>query len=112
MYKITNIETLGADYTVTDQNGNVIKVIQVIPHQEILEAALGDFTPSFGSVASYLQKSIAVLNGFEELDPRSILWYSTYDEEVVLSEIIEYALEHGYNKIILEHLEDFDDLEE
>lgn len=108
MFKITNIETLGSDYVISDQAGQHIKTIQVIAHSDILEAALGKFTPDFDSVQSYLEKSIATLVGFEEINPYTVLWYSTSDEEVVLSEVIEYAIQNGYDKIILEHLEDLE----
>jgi hypothetical protein len=37
------------------------------------------------------------------------MWYATPDEEVVLSEIIEYAIKNGYDRIILEHLEETDE---
>ncbi len=110
MYKITNIETLGTDYTVADQNGNVLKTIQVIPHTEILDAALGAFSAEFGSVQTYLDKSIAVLAGFDNIDPYKIMWYSTEDEEVVLADIIELAIKNGYDKIILEHLDEPTDM--
>jgi len=109
MFKITNVESLGNDYTITDQNGKLIKTIQVVTHTDILNAALGTFTEEFGSVSSYLEKSIQVLEGFDKVDPNKILWYATYDEEVILSDVIEYAIQNGYDKIILEHLEDFFD---
>lgn len=109
MFKSTNVETLGADYTITDQNGKLIRTIQVITHTDVLNAALGAFTDDFGSVSSYLEKSIEVLEGYEKVDPNKILWYATYDEEVILSDVIEYAIQNGYDKIILEHLEDFFD---
>jgi len=108
MFKITNIESLGSDYTITDQTGKVIKTIQVIPHTEILEAALGTFTEDFGSISSYLEKSIAVLSGCDKVDHYKVLWYATTEEEVVLSEIIEFAIQNGYDKIILEHLEELE----
>ena len=108
MFKITNIDSLGANYTVADQAGNVIKTIQVIPHTEILEAALGPFDYESGSIQSYLDKSVAVLSGTETVDPNRVLWYATADEEVVLSEVIEYAIRHGYDKIILEQLDDLE----
>lgn len=108
MFKITNIETLGSDYTITDQSGKLLKTIQVVTHTDVLEAALGKFTADFGSISSYLEKSIAVLEGYEEVDPNKVLWYATYDEEVVLSDVIEYAVQNGYDKIILEHLEDLE----
>ncbi len=108
MFKNTNIESLGSEYTVTDQSGKVIKTVQVITHTDILEAALGKFTPEFGSISSYLEKSIAVLSGTDHVDPNKVLWYATPDEEVILSEIIEFAIQNNYDKIILEHLEDLE----
>jgi hypothetical protein len=105
MYKITNIESLGTDYTVADSNGKVIDTIQVIPHTEILEAALGEYTSDiFDNISSYLEKSISVLEGNEAINPHRVLWYSTTKDEIVLAEVIEYAIKHGYDKIILEHL--------
>jgi hypothetical protein len=108
MFKITNIETLGSEYTVTDQTGQLVKTIQVITHKDILNAALGEFTDEFTSIDSYLQKSAEVLSGCDKIDPYKVLWHSTSDEEVVLSDIIEYAIQNGYDKIVLEHLEDLE----
>lgn len=108
MFKITNIESLGNDYTVSDENGKHIKTIQVLTHTDILNAALGKFTDDFENVNLYLEKSISVLSGVDTIDPLKVLWYSTPDEEIVLSEVIEYAINHGYDKIILEHLEELE----
>lgn len=106
MFKNTNIESLGHDYTITDPGGNLIKTIQVVTHTDILEAALGKFTEEFGTISNYLEKSVEVLSGNEDISPYKVLWYATADEEVVLSEVIEFAMIHGYDKIVLEHLED------
>lgn len=108
MYKITNIDSLGTDYTVADQNGDIIKIIQIIPHTEILDAALGEFSESFESMSAYLEESISVLSGFDIIDPHKVLWYSSTDEDVILSDIIEYAVEHDYDTVILEYLEDLE----
>ena len=106
MYKITNIDSIGTEYTVADQTGKIIKTIQVVPHTEILDAALGPITEEFHSVTDYLEKSIAVLSGVDKIDPLKVLWFSTYNEEIILSELIEYAVHNGYDRIILELLED------
>lgn len=108
MYKITDILTLGTAYTVSDQNGNVVKTIQVIPQVDILSAALGSYSEEFESMQAYIDKSIEVLSGFEDIDPNKILWYSTTEEEVVLSDLLEYAVRNDYDKIILEHLEELE----
>ena len=109
MYKITNIEQLGTNYTVADAEGKIIKTIQIIPQTEILDSALGIYTEEFGSFTEYLEKSIAVMTGFDQVDPKKILWYATHDDEVILADIIEYAVRWGYDRIILEHLEDLEE---
>jgi hypothetical protein len=108
MYKITDITSLGTDYTIADPNGKVITTIQVIPFTEILAAVGGPYAAETESFTSYIDKCIAVLSGFEGIDPHRVLWYATTEEEVALSEIIEYAVVHDYDKIILEHLEELE----
>jgi hypothetical protein len=108
MFNTTDILSLGTDYTVADQNGNIIKTVQVIPHTEILEAANGPYTPEQGTYSDYLEKAISALTGFDEIDPNKVLWHATFDEEIILSELIEYAIHNGYDKIILEHLEELE----
>lgn len=108
MINTTDIQSLGTDYTVADQNGNIIKTVQVITHTEILEAAIGPYTPEHGTYSEYLEKSISSLTGFEDVDHNRILWHTTFDEEIILSEVIEFAIHNGYDKIILEHLEDLE----
>jgi hypothetical protein len=105
MFKITDILSLGSDYTVSDSDGKVINTIQVIPLTELLAATLGPYTDEFGSYENYMEKSIATLSGFDDVDSTKVLWYATEEDEVALSEIIEYAINHNYDKIILEHLE-------
>ncbi len=110
MFNTTDVLTLGTDYTVTDRKGNVLKSIQVIAHGDILDATLGDYDPiEHGTFSDYLEKSIAVLTGFEGVDPLRTLWYTSYDEEVILTDIIEFAIKNGYNKVIIEHLDEFFD---
>ena len=59
MYKITDVLSLGEDYTVSDSEGNILSKIQVIPLTELMSASLGPYTEDFGSVESYLNKTIA-----------------------------------------------------
>lgn len=105
MYKITNIETLGTEYIVANSEGQLLKNIKIIPHTEILEAALGLCTAEFTSFADYIDKSRSVLEGNDDINPYSIYWHSTEDEEVQLEEIIEHAIKYGYDIVILEHLD-------
>ena len=103
---MTDISTLGTDYTIADKKGKILRKIQVIPATCILDAALGDYnTEDFFSVSEYLEKSIATLTGFTDISSNRVLWYSSHDEEVALVDIIEYAIKNGYEKIILEYLD-------
>ena len=109
MYKITDIQTLGTEYTVADSKGNVIKTVQVVTAQDILDAALGPYAEDmFGSFTAYLEKSIAVLSGFDDVNGLKTLWYSSYDEDVIIYDVIEYAVKNQYDRVVLEHLEDLD----
>lgn len=107
MYKITDIPGLGQEYSISNSNGEVIQTVQVVTQDDILSAALGPFTDEFSSYTDYLEKSISVLSGFEEMN--NVLWYATHDEEVVLADVIEFAMNNNYTKIILEHLEFIDE---
>jgi hypothetical protein len=108
MYKITDVLSLGEDYTVSDSEGNVLSKIQVIPLTELMSASLGPYTEDFGSYESYLEKSLASFTGLDEIDPTRVLWYATTEDEVALSDLIEYATKHGYDRIILEHLDELE----
>lgn len=108
MYKITNISKLGTEFSVSDEAGNMIKTIQIIPHADILTAALGPYTSDFPNIKTYLDNSIAVLEGYDQIAPHSVLWYATSDEEIVLAELIQYAVNNGYDRIIVEHLDPLD----
>jgi len=109
MYKITNVDALGTEYTVTDHDtGGLISNIRIIRCSEILDAAIGEYNDAEDSYASYLEKSLALLRGTNTIDANKVLWYATHSEDIVLSEIIEFAVKHDYNKIVLEYLEETD----
>lgn len=108
MYKMTNIESLGTDYSVANQEGKILRNIKIVPHTEILEAALGPYNESFGSLEEYIEKSKSLLEGNDEVSPYKVYWYATVDSEVVLSEVIEYAIKYDYDIIILEHLDPYE----
>lgn len=109
MYKITNIETLGEEYTVTYKNGNVINTVQVLYNTDILSAALGEYNDTFTSITDYLTRSIEQLDGYADIDPSRVYWHITRQKELDLSTIIEHAIKHGYDKIIVEYIGKKDD---
>lgn len=105
MHKIINIQDLGTDYTVTTPSGKIIDTIKVIPYTDLMDA-FGYFDPDLDTYTSYMTTSIAKITGNKDIDPYSVLWYTTTEEEVVLSTLIEFSVKHGYNTVILEYLED------
>ena len=108
MYKNTDVLSIGTEYTVADRNGKIIKNVQIMTQGDILDAALGPYTEEFGSYEDYLEKSRKVLSGFDNVDYGKILWYASLNDEVVLAEVIEYAVRNNYDRIILEHVEDLE----
>ena len=111
MYKNTDVLSLGTDYTVADRSGKILKTIQIMTQADILDAALGPYTEDFGTFDEYLEKSLKVLTNFEQVNHNRVLWYSSTTEEVVLAEVIEFAIKNNYDKIILEYIEDENDNE-
>jgi len=106
MFRITDVLILGTEYSIVDEDDNIINVLQIIQNNDILDAAMGDYDESeFTGISQYLEQSVSMLSGFDQVDPYRVYWYATSEEEVVISDIIEYAIQHGYNKIILEYLE-------
>jgi hypothetical protein len=108
MYKITDITSLGAEYTVSSPDGKVLGAVQIIPFVDILAATIGPYAESFGTYENYMQGCVKLLSGFDKIDQNSVLWYATTEEEVALSNVIEYAINNGYSTIILEYLEELE----
>lgn len=107
MYKITDIASLGTEYTVSDSTGKVVGALQIVNYKEILAAMPGEYSESeHGSFSNYIETALTMLSGFEEVDPNRVLWYPSLTEEVDLTSIIEYAIKHGYDKVVLEHLKE------
>jgi hypothetical protein len=105
---ITDISTLGTDYSIADLTGRIVGAVQVIPYNEILDATAGLYTEEFGDFSSYLRQCNEMLTGFDSINPSEILWHATTDENINLMEVIEYSIKNGYHYIILEHLENLD----
>jgi hypothetical protein len=102
---MTDVASLGKEYTVADESRKFIKNIQIIPYEEILNATVGPYNETeFKSFKDYLKKSTSALTGFEKIDPLKVLWYTTPEDTFPLMDIVEYAIEYGYDRVILEHL--------
>ena len=106
MSNTTDVHSLGTDYTVLDKKGNPIGNIQIITHDEILDAAIGPYDCElFESIDEYLNRSISELSGFEDVDPAKVMWFTSIQEDVVLADLVEKALRQGCNIVILEYLD-------
>lgn len=103
MYKITNIDSIGTEYSVADKSGEILQSVQLIPQDELLLTAIGAWEEGT-SIHEYLEKSIALLEGFEEIEPYTTSWY-TYTGMFDITETVLYAVKHGYTRLIIEQLE-------
>lgn len=104
MIETTDILSLGETFTIADLKGNIVDSIQIIPASDILDAIGGEYID--GPFNEYITNALSKLTGFDEIDPLKILWYPTTGEEVTLADIAKYAISNGYNKIILEFIEE------
>lgn len=103
MYKITNIDSIGTEYSVADKSGEILQSVQLIPQDELLLTAIGAWEEGT-SINEYLEKSIALLEGFEEIEPYTTGWYM-YAGMLDISEAVIHAVKHGYTRLIIEQLE-------
>lgn len=111
MAKTIDINTLGTEYIISDPEGTVVKTIRIFLMDDILDAGIGAFIPTSDNMSEYLEKSIKAFTGFDGDSSTKVLWYSTFDSEVSIQEVLEYAIIHDYDKVVLEHLDDFDELD-
>lgn len=103
---VTDISTLGVDYTVVDRSGKPVRTIKVIDHDEILNATAGIYTSAHGTYTEYLEKCATKLSGTENIDFTRIMWSVTSDPDMQISNVIKFAVKNGYSVIVLEVVDD------
>lgn len=106
-----DLNDLGTEYNVIDEEGSLVRVLKIINHKDILASALGEYNEEFykNDYTDYIMSSINRLSGFPK-DPYSIYWHTCLEDEFELLVIIDKCLEEGYEYVILELLDD-DDLD-
>lgn len=108
MANVIDLNSLGTEYHISDAEGTISKVIRIFMLDDILSAGVGQFSYNKHDFNSYLKDSIDSFTGFDPCSITNILWYSSFDNEVYISEILEYAIINDYDKVIIEYLEDID----
>ena len=99
---MANIQDLGQEVILADIAGNVYGNIQVISHDEILSAANGPYSWE-QSMNQYMEESVGKLSGFDTANAGRVYWY-TYTGDPELNSVIQHAVDHGYNRIIVEQI--------
>ena len=108
MHKITNVDTLGDIYTVVNKTGQIMKRMRIIPYEDIQDVIPEVQDEVFGNneaIESYIKEASASLTRDVNIDLEKIYWHTTSEHEIMLSAIIEYAFVNGYDKIVLEHID-------
>jgi len=102
MNQIIDINDLGTEYAVYNNNGDNVTTIKLIWNNDILGSALGEYNESFyDGYDDYMNSSISMLRGFVE-DIYSVSWYVSTEEDFDLHEAIELAIAEGNNIVVLE----------
>lgn len=105
MFQITNLNTLGTEYTILDNNAAITKTIRIISQEDILEAALGRYQVSeYKDYHEYMNLSLMYLEGFVE-DPLAVSWYATKEEDFDLHDAVTTAIRDGNSIVIMEILD-------
>jgi len=102
MYKITNLDTLGSEYYISDMEGKILDYIQIITAKEIINAGIGYFEDSNLSIQEYLDQSRKHFSGYKNINPYSTLCWISKTSDYDITEIIEYAIKYDYKKVIIE----------
>ena len=101
MYKITNIDTLGTEYTVANKDGKILKHVRVLQHTEKLDAVLGEYDHTVEDMASYLERAASALSGNEDIKEHSIYWLTT-EAGWSMHDVIEHAVTYSYDVVVIE----------
>lgn len=102
-----HIHDIGTNYNVISKDGNLIKVLRIIPFEDILTSAIGEYSFEYYGTDfdDYISTSKSHLSGFPE-DPNSVTWHTTTEHEYDIVSLVEDCVNRGYDYVILEIIEE------
>ena len=100
--KITNIGTLGTVYNIVSEDGELLKAIKIIRHDEILKSAVGEYSDdNYATFDDYISAAHCRLSGFIK-NPLDVYWYRTTEDDFELMNIIDTCVEQNYEYAIVD----------
>ena len=100
-----DVQSLGTDYNIINENSELVKAIKIIKQEDILTSAIGEYSEDYYSnFSDYLEGSIEKFHNFAE-SPFSVYWHTCSEEDFDLIEIVDICVENKYDFVILELLE-------
>jgi len=111
MFKITDLRTLGDEFSVFDKKQEkIIGVVQIIEYEELLNCIQGRYDEFLhGSMEEYLKDNIKTLSGFIK-DRSKIMWHLCDEADYDNYEVINKAIDNGYTIIVLEFINNEDSI--
>jgi len=99
--KTTNLSSLGTVYNIIGEEGELLKAIKIIRHDEILKCTVGEYDNEYHSLEEYIDAAKEQLSGFIR-SPFAIYWYRTTEDDFELMNIIDTCVEQNYDYAIVD----------
>lgn len=100
---ITNINKLGINYNVIDDDGKKLKQVKVIYHTDFLASLLGEYNEEFYEDSDdYVKSSMARLSGFIPL--HQLYWHTCSEEEFDVIDVLYNCMATDASYAIVEFI--------
>lgn len=104
--KTNDLSTLGTTYNIVDNNGDSVKHIRIVRHEDILSSALGEFSEViYMDFDDYLSQTYERVTGFTD-DPLKVYWHTCAEYDYQLTDVINVCVANNYDTAIVEIITD------
>lgn len=101
-----DLNRLGTSYKIVDKEGSAAKVVRIVNADDILSAALGEYSDIiYLNFEDYLKQSNEMVTGFNQ-DPLKVYWHTCTKFDYKLTDIIEVCVTEDYEVAIIEIIAD------
>lgn len=104
--KTNDLSRLGTTYKIVGKNGDAIKNIRLVRHEDILSSALGEYSDViYMDFDDYLEQTYEHVTGFNE-NPLRVYWHTCSEVDYQLTDVMEICINQGYDTAIIEIITD------